>query len=60
MRVADLDTERGREDIQRHVKTCPICRADSTNGVADWDAANAARKEDTHNGHGGHSHTANG
>ncbi len=57
MRVADLDTERGREEMQRHVKTCPLCRADAANGVADWDAA---RKEDTHNGHGGHSHTANG
>jgi hypothetical protein len=29
MRFADLDTERGREEMQRHVKTCPICRADA-------------------------------
>src|SRR5258708_35756718 len=29
MRFADLDTERGRDEMQRHVKTCPICRADA-------------------------------
>jgi hypothetical protein len=29
MRFADLDTERGRNEMQRHVKTCPICCADA-------------------------------
>ncbi len=55
LRFADLDTERGREEMQRHVKNCPICRADAANGVADWDAASAARGEsargESANGH---------
>jgi hypothetical protein len=57
LRFADLDTERAREEMQRHVKTCPICRTDAANGVADWDAASAARKEsargESANGNGG-------
>jgi len=57
MCFADLDTERGREEMQRHVKTCPICRANAVKAVAAWDAASAARRESTRgestNGRGG-------
>ncbi len=47
MRFADLDTERGRDEMQRHVKTCPLCRTDAANGAADWDAAGSPRTTTT-------------